>query len=120
MVSPIGRAFCAPIRRLLPIREREIRTMQRTLFANNWRKLIGAIGVICGLFPGALYGASCESVRAVNLSNTTITLAVLVAPGGFTTQGGRGAEAFKTLPAFCRVAATLKPSSDSDIKIEVW
>ena len=25
-----------------------------------------------------------------------------------------------TLPAFCRVAATLKPSSDSDIKVEVW
>jgi len=24
------------------------------------------------------------------------------------------------LPAFCRVAATLRPSSDSDIKIEVW
>ncbi len=24
------------------------------------------------------------------------------------------------LPAFCRVAATLKPSSDSDIKIELW
>ena len=24
------------------------------------------------------------------------------------------------LPAFCRVAATLKPTSDSDIKIEVW
>ena len=24
------------------------------------------------------------------------------------------------LPAFCRVAATLKPSLDSDIKIEVW
>ena len=28
--------------------------------------------------------------------------------------------AFSALPAFCRVAATLKPSSDSDIKIEVW
>ena len=28
--------------------------------------------------------------------------------------------AFKQLPAFCRVAATLRPSSDSDIKIEVW
>ena len=26
----------------------------------------------------------------------------------------------RALPAFCRVAATLKPSSDSDIKIEVW
>jgi Tannase and feruloyl esterase. len=24
------------------------------------------------------------------------------------------------LPAFCRVAATLRPTSDSDIKIEVW
>ncbi len=27
---------------------------------------------------------------------------------------------YKDLPAFCRVAATLKPTSDSDIKIEVW
>ncbi len=27
---------------------------------------------------------------------------------------------FRTLPAFCRVAATLRPSADSDIKIEVW
>ena len=25
-----------------------------------------------------------------------------------------------SLPAFCRIAATLKPSFDSDIKIEVW
>jgi feruloyl esterase len=27
---------------------------------------------------------------------------------------------YGTLPSFCRVAATLTPSSDSDIKIEVW
>jgi feruloyl esterase len=27
---------------------------------------------------------------------------------------------FKSLPAFCRVAATLKPVSDSEIRIEVW
>ena len=26
----------------------------------------------------------------------------------------------KGMPAFCRVAATLTPSKDSDIKIEVW
>lgn len=26
----------------------------------------------------------------------------------------------KSLPAFCRIAATLKPSSDSSIRIEVW
>jgi feruloyl esterase len=35
-------------------------------------------------------------------------------------QGGRGGNAYANLPAFCRVAATLKPTSDSEIKIEVW
>ena len=28
--------------------------------------------------------------------------------------------AYKDLPAFCRVAATLRPTSDSDIKVEIW
>src|SRR5215813_10191728 len=65
-------------------------------------------------------GGTCDNVRNLNLPNTTITLAQQVPPGGFTPQGGRGAEAFKNLPAFCRVAATLKPTSDSEIKIEVW
>jgi hypothetical protein len=32
---------------------------------------------------------------------------------------GRG-NPFADLPAFCRVAATLKPSSDSEIKMELW
>src|SRR6202044_2625515 len=32
---------------------------------------------------------------------------------------GNGAQ-FKSLPECCRVMATLTPSSDSDIKIEVW
>ena len=36
--------------------------------------------------------------------------------------GGRGNQPspYAMLPAFCRVAATLTPSSDSDIRIEVW
>jgi feruloyl esterase len=34
--------------------------------------------------------------------------------------GGGNQQAFQTLPAFCRVQATLRPSSDSDIRIEVW
>ena len=33
--------------------------------------------------------------------------------------GGRG-NPFATLPSFCRVVATVKPTSDSDIQIEVW
>ena len=35
--------------------------------------------------------------------------------------GGRGrGPQFTDLPAFCRVQATLKPTSDSDIKMELW
>ena len=46
------------------------------------------------------------------------------AGGGFAGPGaapaaGRGPR-FDDLPAFCRVTATLKPSSDSDIKAEFW
>ena len=42
------------------------------------------------------------------------------APPGPAARGGGPGQAFAGLPAFCRVAATLTPSSDSDIKIEVW
>jgi feruloyl esterase len=35
-------------------------------------------------------------------------------------NGGRGIPPFSTLPAFCRVAGTLKPSPTSDIRMEVW
>jgi feruloyl esterase len=35
-------------------------------------------------------------------------------------NGGRGIPPYNTLPAFCRVAATLKPSPASDIRMETW
>ena len=35
-------------------------------------------------------------------------------------NGGRGIPPFSTLPAFCRVAATLKPSPASDVRMELW
>src|SRR6266571_2280457 len=68
---------------------------------------------------------ACESLKSLPLENTTITLAQSVVAGEFSlpAQGQVTAQQnaiFKQLPAFCRVAATLKPSSDSDIKIEVW
>jgi feruloyl esterase len=67
--------------------------------------------------------ASCESLTSLSLPDTTITMAQVVAPGAFTApsaRGGRGTNPFANLPSFCRVAATLKPTSDSDIKVEVW
>src|SRR5215204_4401184 len=66
---------------------------------------------------------SCEMLSSLKLPDATITMVQSVAAGAFTPPqgGGRGGGAqFTDLPAFCRVAATLKPSPDSDIKIEVW
>jgi feruloyl esterase len=73
-----------------------------------------------------LSGATCDSLSRLAISDGTITAVQEVAAGTFAPtpdlQGrgnGRGGN-FTNLPAFCRVAATLRPSSDSDIKIEVW
>ncbi|HTA44537.1 MAG TPA: tannase/feruloyl esterase family alpha/beta hydrolase [Bryobacteraceae bacterium] len=66
---------------------------------------------------------NCGSMAALSLPNTTIATAETIAPGAFPPPPGRGPNAgavYKTLPAFCRVSAMLKPSADSDIRIEVW
>ncbi|HTA45035.1 MAG TPA: tannase/feruloyl esterase family alpha/beta hydrolase [Bryobacteraceae bacterium] len=69
-----------------------------------------------------MLAATCDSLSSLTLPDTTITSVETVAAGAFTPPaGGRGGnDAYKELPAFCRFAATLKPSSDSDIKLEVW
>jgi feruloyl esterase len=86
------------------------------------------IGSVCALLlvtlipgPSLNASASCETLSMLALPNATITLAQTVEAGTFTPPAqAAAADAFRPLPAFCRVAATLKPSSDSDIKIEVW
>jgi feruloyl esterase len=85
---------------------------------------------------------SCESLAKLALPDVTITLAQSYAAGEFkaparsggpgqapgqnpgkgagqATGRGPGTEQ-PPAPAFCRVAATLKPTSDSNINIEVW
>ena len=71
---------------------------------------------------GALVAApACENLSKLPLRNASITGAAVVPAGEFVAPAGRGpAPSFKDVPAFCRVQATLTPSSDSDIKIEVW
>ena len=67
--------------------------------------------------------ASCQGLASLTLPDTTITLAEVVPAGAFSRPaiGRSNAEqAFSNAVSFCRVAATLEPSSDSDIKIEVW
>lgn len=68
--------------------------------------------------------ATCEALAKVALPDATITTAEAV-PAGFTPPGGRGGRGrggapAAPLPPFCRVAATLTPTPQSDIKVEVW
>ena len=67
--------------------------------------------------PGST--AMCTELTSLVLPDTTITLAENVAPGAFSPPDGRG-DNFQDLPDFCRVAVTLTPTADSDIKVEVW
>lgn len=68
---------------------------------------------------------ACERLTAAKIPNTTITLAQTVAAGTFNgppspKSGGELSLLYKRLPAFCRVVAEAKPTSDSDIKLQVW
>lgn len=63
--------------------------------------------------------SSCAALSAMQLPNATITLAEVVDAGEFTLEGTNN-RVFQTLPAFCRVTATLRPTADSNINIEVW
>ena len=81
------------------------------------RSSLFTVVAACAL-PAA--AATCDSLSSLALKGGTITMAETVAAGPFTQANGRGGGPFATLPAFCRVAATLKPTADSEIKIEVW
>jgi feruloyl esterase len=87
------------------------------------------------LFTTTLAATPCANLKSVSLPDTTITLAESVPAGTFTppaaatppaAEGARGGgqrggqPAVLTVPAFCRVAAALRPSSDSEINMEVW
>lgn len=82
---------------------------------------------------GARAEDTCSALAARALPDATITVAEAIAPGqypmpenpltrlaSFSGMNPAGRPAVGPNPAFCRVAATLRPSSDSDIKIEVW
>src|SRR5580700_10031691 len=79
--------------------------------------------------PQLMAATPCERLIALKLPNTTITFAQMVSAGAFTPQspfpspglrGGMTIVAAKDLPPFCRVAAVTRPSTDSEIKFEVW
>jgi feruloyl esterase len=77
------------------------------------RLVAGLAATAAALAIGAVRAdaASCDSLATLAFPDASITSAQVVPAGG-----GNA----KDLPEYCRVAATLRPSADSDIKIEVW
>ncbi len=63
------------------------------------------------------FAATCESLASTSLPDTTITITQSVPTGSFTPPYGSPID---KLPAFCRVAGVIKPSSDSYIRFEAW
>ena len=89
------------------------------------------------LFMGGAAAAraddACAALATLALPDTTITEARTVPAGeyampqnpltrlaSYSGMNVAGLPENGPNPAFCRIAATLKPTSDSDIKIEVW
>lgn len=68
--------------------------------------------------------ATCDALAKLQLPNTTVTDARIVAgtfiPPYKPAPTPEFFSAYDRLPPFCRVQATLAPSPDSDIKVEVW
>jgi feruloyl esterase len=91
-------------------------TMKRVLFVHC------VIFAAFAVSASSAFAASCESIAALALPNAKVTSAQQVASGAFVPPGPAASvpPLFAKLPAFCRVTATLAPSADSDIKIEVW
>ena len=70
------------------------------------------------LLPVALHAQPCDRLSQLASPTVSITLATVVDTGNFPSVGG--ANALHNLPPFCRVAADLRPTPDSAIRIEVW
>jgi feruloyl esterase len=74
----------------------------------------------------AAVASQCSALQALAIPNVLIDGAEQVSagtfqlPAGVMTPPGAAQAAFGNLPDFCRVTATLTPSADSDIKVEIW
>ena len=84
------------------------------------------VGAAMGLFAGLTIGGTpamatpCTNLQSLQLHDTVITSAVDNTSGVFIVPGSNPPNTIIGLPAFCRVTASLIPTSDSTIKIEVW
>lgn len=65
-----------------------------------------------------VFAADCASLKNLRLADTKITLVEAVTSG--VVEIADDGAPLRDLPAFCRVAGELRPTSDSRIQFEVW
>jgi len=74
-----------------------------------------ALLILCS--PAAWPAVTCESLQSARVPSATITATQSITGGTFTPPTGAP---ITNLPPFCRVALTMAPSADSNIRVEVW
>ena len=79
--------------------------------------MASAATLVSFIVASPCYAASCEDLLNLKLPNVTIETAEQVAAGDF---AGPDKVKQADLPAFCRVIASVKPTPDSDIGVEIW
>jgi hypothetical protein len=87
----------------------------------RFRSLVLSFASLAALLLGTVPGSaatSCEGLASLSLPHASITLAQSITGGSFTPPGS--STPLTGLPAFCRVAGTSTPTSDSIINFEVW
>ena len=62
----------------------------------------------------------CEDLSRLALPDIVIQSATAVPAGSFRLPSSQANARPVNVPAFCRVAGTIRPTSDSDIRFEVW
>lgn len=91
------------------------------------KALASASAAVAALAAAPAAAAECGELARLALPDGQVTAAARVAAGAFEQPGlpgnlppGVANAAYRDMPEFCRVQATLTPTSDSDIKVEVW
>jgi feruloyl esterase len=96
-----------------------------TIYRSAWALALSCLALCC-VTSQPTRAQTCSALGSLRLENATITSAQLVDSGKFVPPvmvrraSPEFFTAFNSLPAFCRVRAVARPSSDSEISIEVW
>jgi hypothetical protein len=89
--------------------------------------LLAATGGLALAVASPAAAKDCSELAKLALADGKVTAATLVAAGTFQQPStgaplppGVAGAAYRNVPAFCRIEATMTPTPDSDIKVEIW